>query len=81
MGRHDPVRARHVGVAGLTLLGVLLLVAVLVIGGWSSGLLTVKTADLSMRLPQTPVLPNLPKRGPNPDPVPLPKPGPGVAEG
>ena len=58
------------------MLGVLLLIAALVIGSWSSGLLTVRSADLAMRLPQAPILP---KRTPNPSPVPLPKPGPGVA--
>jgi len=78
MAHRDGVRPQHVGIAVLTLLGVLLLVAALVIGGWRSGLLTVKSADLSMRLPQPP---GLPRQAPNPNPVPLPKPGPGVAEG
>ena len=76
MARRDGLRPQHIGVVGLALLGVLLLIAALVIGGWSSGLLTVRSADLSMRLPHAPVLP---KRTPNPNPVPLPKPGPGVA--
>ena len=76
MARRDDLRPQHVGVAGLALLGVLLLIAALVIGSWSSGLLTVRSADLAMRLPQAPILP---KRTPNPSPVPLPKPGPGVA--
>ena len=78
MARRDGIRPQHLGVAGLALLGVLLLIAVLVIGGWRSGLLTVKSADLSMRLPETPALP---RRTPNPSPLPLPKPGPGVAQG
>ena len=77
MARRDGVRPQHIGVAGLALLGVLLLIAALVVGSWSSGLLTVRSADLSMRLPQAPALP---KRTPNPSPMPLPKPGPGVAE-
>lgn len=77
MARRDGLRPQHFGVAGLALLGVLLLIAVLVIGGWRSGLLTVRSTDLSMRMPQAPVLP---QRTPNPNPVPLPKPGPGVAE-
>ncbi|MNL66298.1 hypothetical protein D3C87_1907390 [compost metagenome] len=78
MARQNDIRPLHVGVAGLTMLGVLLLIVVLVIGGWRSGLLTVRTADLSVRLPDRPVLP---KRTPNPAPIPLPKPGPGVAQG
>jgi hypothetical protein len=78
MARHDDIRPQHLGVAGLTLLGVLLLVAALVIGGWSSGLLTIRSADLSMRMPTSPTLP---RRTPNPAPIPLPKPGPGVAQG
>lgn len=77
MARRDGLRPQHIGVAGLALLGVLLLIAALVIGGWSSGLLTVRSADLSMRLPQAPALL---KRTPNPSPMPLPKPGPGVSE-
>jgi hypothetical protein len=78
MARRDDIRPQHLGVAGLALLGVLLLIAILVIGGWRSGLLTVKSADLSMRLPEAPALP---RRTPNPSPLPLPKPGPGVAQG
>jgi hypothetical protein len=78
MARRNEIRPRHVGVAGLAMLSVLLLIAVLVIGGWRSGLLTMKTTDLSMRLPERPVLP---KRAPNPAPIPLPKPGPGVEQG
>jgi hypothetical protein len=78
MARHDDIRPQHLGVAGLTLLGVLLLIAALVIGGWRSGLLTVRSADLSMRLPDAPALP---RRTPNPAPIPLPKPGPGVERG
>jgi hypothetical protein len=78
MARRDEIRPQHLGVAGLTLLGVLLLIAVLVIGGWRSGLLTVKSADMSMRLPEAPALP---ERTPNPAPIPLPKPGPGVEQG
>lgn len=77
MARHNEIRPQHLGVAGLTMLGVLLLIIALVIGGWRSGLLTVKTADLSMRLPERPALP----RTPNPAPIPLPKPGPGVEQG
>ncbi len=77
MARRDGLRPQHIGVADLALLGVLLLIAALVIGSWSSGLLTVRSADLSMRLPQAPVLP---RRAPNPNPVPLPRPGPGVAD-
>ena len=77
MARHNEIRPQHLGVAGLTLLGVLLLIIALVIGGWRSGLLTVKTADLSMRLPDR----VLPRRTPNPAPIPLPKPGPGVEQG
>jgi hypothetical protein len=60
------IRPQHLGVAGLTLLGVLLLIAALVIGGWRSGLLTVKSADLSMRLPRAP-----PCRGERPIPRPF----------
>ena len=75
MARHDRLGPQHVGLAGATLLGVLLLVAALVFGGWRSGLLTVRSDDLAMRLPQAPVLP---QRAPNPDPAPLPRPGPGV---
>ena len=78
MARRDDIRPQHIGVAGLALLGVLLLIAALVIGGWRAGLLTVRTADLSMRLPDAPALP---RRTPNPAPIPLPKPGPGVAQG
>ena len=78
MARRDGVRPQHLGVAGLALLGVLLLIAALVIGGWRSGLLTVKSADLSARLPEAPALP---RRTPNPAPLPLPKPGPGVVQG
>jgi hypothetical protein len=78
MARHDGIRPQHLGVAGLALLGVLLLIAALVIGGWRSGLLTVRSTDLSMRLPEAPALP---RRGPNPNPAPLPKPGPHVADG
>jgi hypothetical protein len=78
MARHDKLGPQHLGVAGLTLLGVLLLIALLVIGGWRSGLLTMKSADLSMRLPERSILP---RRTPNPSPLPLPKPGPGVAQG
>ena len=78
MARHNDIRPQHIGVAGLTLLGVLLLIVALVIGGWRSGLLTVRTADLSMRLPDAPALP---RRTPNPAPIPLPRPGPGVEQG
>jgi len=78
MARRDEIRPRHLGVAGLTLVGVLLLIAVLVISSWRSGLLTVRSDDLSMRMPKTPVLP---QRAPNPEPIPLPKPGPGVQQG
>jgi hypothetical protein len=78
MARHDEIRPQHLGVVGLAVLGVLLLIAALVIGSWRSGLLTVKSADLSMRLPAPPALP---KRTPNPAPIPLPKPGPGVVQG
>lgn len=77
MARHDELRPQHLGVAGLAMLGVLLLIAILVIGGWRSGVLTMKTTDLSMRLPER----VLPKRTPNPAPIPLPKPGPGVEQG
>ncbi len=78
MARQNDIRPQHLGVAGLAMLGVLLLIIALVIGGWRSGLLTVKTADLSMRLPERPALP---RRTPNPAPIPLPKPGPGVEQG
>lgn len=78
MARHNEIRPQHLGVAGLATLGVLLLIAVLVIGGWRSGMLTMKASDLSMRLPERPVLP---QRTPNPAPIPLPKPGPGVEQG
>ena len=78
MARHDDIRPRHLGVAGLTLLGVLLLIAVLVIGGWRSGLLTVRSGDLSRQMPKAPALP---QRAPNPEPIPLPRPGPGVQQG
>jgi hypothetical protein len=78
MARHEPLRPQHFGVAGFVLLGVVLLIAALVVGGWRSGLLTVRSDDIAMRLPETPVLPH---RTPNPNPVPLPKPGPGVEGG
>jgi hypothetical protein len=78
MARHDDIRPQHLGVAGLALLGVLLLIAALVIGGWRSGLLTVRSADLSMQMPKAPTLP---RRPPTPEPIPLPKPGPGVQQG
>ena len=78
MTRRDDTRPRHLGVAGLALAGVLLLIAVLVIGGWRSGLLTVRSGDLSMQMPKAPVLP---QRAPNPEPIPLPRPGPGVQQG
>ena len=80
MARRDDLRPQHIGIAGLTLLGVLLLIAALVVGGWSSGLLTVRSANLSMRMPEAPALP---RRSPKPDPapIPLPRPGPGVAQG
>lgn len=78
MARHDGVRPQHMGVAGVTLLGVLLLVAVLVIGGWRSGLLTVRSDDLSLQLPSRPAFP---RRTPTPEPIPLPRPGPGVQQG
>ena len=78
MARRDDIRPQHLGVAGLTLLGVMLLIAALVIGGWRSGLLTVRSADLSMQMPKAP---SLPRRTPNPAPIPLPKPGPGVEQG
>jgi hypothetical protein len=57
---------------------VLLLIAALVIGGWRSGLLTVRSADLSMQMPKAP---SLPRRTPTPEPIPLPRPGPGVVQG
>jgi hypothetical protein len=78
MARHDDIRPQHLGVAGLALLGVLLLIAALVIGGWRSGLLTVRSADLSMQMPKAP---SLPRRTPTPEPIPLPRPGPGVVQG
>jgi hypothetical protein len=78
MARRDDIRPQHLGVAGLTLLGVLLLIAALVIGGWRSGLLTVRSDDLSMQMPKTPALP---RRTPTPEPIPLPRPGPGVQQG
>jgi hypothetical protein len=78
MARRDDIRPQHLGVAGLALLGVLLLIAALVIGGWRSGLLTMRSADLSMQMPKGPALP---QRTPTPEPIPLPKPGPGVAQG
>ncbi len=78
MARRDDIRPRHLSVAGLTVVGVLLLIAVLVIGGWRSGLLTVRSGDLSMQMPKGPVLP---QRAPNPEPIPLPRPGPGVQQG
>jgi hypothetical protein len=77
MARRDDLRPQHLGVAGLAFLGVLVLIALLVIGGWRSGLLTMKSTDLSARLPAAPVLP---RPTPNPAPLPLPKPGPGVAQ-
>jgi hypothetical protein len=80
MARHDDIRPQHLGVFGLAVLGVLLLIAALVVGSWRSGLLTVKSADLSMRLPAPPTLPRR-TPNPNPAPIPLPKPGPGVAQG
>ncbi len=78
MARHDGIRPQHMGVAGLTVLGVLLLIIALVIGGWRSGLLTVRTTDLSMQMPKPAFLP---RRSPNPTPIPLPRPGPGVEQG
>lgn len=78
MPRHDDIRPQHLGLAGLALLGVLLLIAALVIGGWRSGLLTVRSNDLSMQMPKAPPLP---RRTPTPEPIPLPKPGPGVQQG
>jgi hypothetical protein len=78
MARHDDIRPQHLGLAGLTLLGVLLLIVALVVGGWRSGLLTVRTGDLSMQMPKAPALP---RRTPTPEPIPLPKPGPGVHQG
>jgi hypothetical protein len=77
MARRDDIRPQHLGVAGLTLLGVLL-IAALVIGGWRSGLLTVRPDDLSMQMPKAPALP---RRTPTPEPIPLPRPGPGVQQG
>ena len=77
MARHNDIRPQHVGVAGLALLGVLLLIAAVLVGSWRSGLLTVRSTDLSMRMPAPPTLP---RRTPNPAPIPLPKPGPGVAQ-
>jgi hypothetical protein len=74
MARHDDVRLQHVGVAGLAMLGVLLLIAALLVGSWRSGLLTVRSANLSMRLPPAPALPRVPM--PDPQPAPLPRPGP-----
>ncbi len=68
---------QHVGLAGLTVLAVLLLVAALVWSTWRSGLLTMRPDVLSMRLPAAP---SLPRPGPNPNPAPF-KPGPGVADG
>ncbi|TCS16763.1 hypothetical protein [Caulobacter sp. BK020] len=78
MARHHDLRPQHLGVAGLTLLGVLLLIAALMVASWRSGLLTVRSADLSMRLPERPALPH---RAPDPAPLPLPRPGPGVEQG
>jgi hypothetical protein len=78
MARRDDIRPQHLGVAGLALLGVLLLIAALVIGGWRSGLLSMRSADLSMQMPKAPALP---QRTPAPEPIPLPRPGPGVAQG
>ena len=78
MARRDGLRPQHIGVAGLALLGVLLLIAALVIGAWRSGLLSVHSADLSMRMPRAPTLP---PRTPTPEPIPLPRPGPGVVQG
>uniref|UniRef100_B0T0E6 Uncharacterized protein n=1 Tax=Caulobacter sp. (strain K31) TaxID=366602 RepID=B0T0E6_CAUSK len=77
MARHHDIRPQHLGVVGLAVLGVLLLIAALVVGSWRSGLLTVRSADLSMRVPAPPTLP---QRTPNPAPMPLPKPGPGVEQ-
>jgi hypothetical protein len=70
------MRSQHVGWAGLALLAVLLLIAVLVWSSWRSGLLAVRPDDLSVRLPDAPALPRTPM--PNPQPAPLPRPGPGV---
>jgi hypothetical protein len=78
MARHHDIRPQHLGVAGLTLLGVLLLIIALVIGAWRSGLLTMRSADLTMQMPKAPALP---QRTPTPEPIPLPKPGPGVVQG
>jgi hypothetical protein len=77
---HHDLRPAHFGVVSLAFLGVVLLIAALVVGGWSSGLLSVRSVDLSMRLPQAPLLPRR-APSPNPAPIPLPKPVPNVAEG
>lgn len=73
--RHD-LHPQHIGLVGLALLAVLLLVGVLVWSSWRSGVLTVRPADFSMRLPTAPRLPRAPM--PDPQPAPLPRPGPGV---
>ena len=78
--RHHDTRGlgpQHLGLAGLTALAVLLLVAALVWSSWRAGLLTVRPDVLSMRLPAAP---SWPRPGPNPAPTPF-RPGPGVADG
>lgn len=77
MARRDGLRPQQIGIAGLALLGVVLLIAALAVGSWRSGLLTLKSAELSIRMPQAPAVP---RRMPDPGPMPLPKPGSGVSE-
>ena len=76
MARHQPAPAPSIGWVGLALLGVLLFIAALVWGGWRAGLLTVRGNDISMRMPEVPVVPSTPR--PEPQPPPLPRPGPGT---
>ena len=66
----------HEGWMSLIPLSVLLFIAALVWGGWRAGLLTVRGNDISMRMPEVPVLPSTPM--PDPQPAPLPRPGPGT---
>ncbi|MBO9709633.1 MAG: hypothetical protein J7521_15620 [Caulobacter sp.] len=72
---HEHLHRGEVGLAGGTLLAVVLLVALLVLAGWRSGLLTLDPDRLAVRLPE---IPSRPERSPNPNPPPIPRPGPGV---
>ena len=76
MARPQHAPSPSLGWVGLALLGVLLFIGALVWGSWRAGLLTVRGDDISMRMPDVPVLPRTPM--PDPQPAPLPRPGPGT---